>query len=281
MYPSKGIEPMPEFSEFVRERKFLKNVTPRTLSWYEQSWKSWLKHGGDPKSYVVNLREAGVSAISVNSYARALNAYFRWAGLEHRIPKLREEQKVLPVLSANDIARIISFRPTKRTVAVHVMCLLLLDTGVRINEALSIRIKDVDFDNLLITVKGKGNKSRVIPMSFELRKAIWKFNHDTTNGETFLFQTRTGRKLSHRNTYRSIKVFLERIGVTPPVRMIHSFRHTFAITFLRNGGSVFHLQRILGHSTLEMTRRYVNLTTDDLQESHQRCSPLNHLRGEG
>jgi integrase/recombinase XerD len=269
---------MPEFSEFVRERKFLKNVTPRTLSWYAQSWKSWQKHGGDPKSYVINLRESGVSATGVNSYARALNAYFRWAGLP-TIPKLKEEQKVLPVFSANDIRSIVTARtPRKRT---FTLCLLLLDTGVRINEALSLRVNDVDFDNLLITVKGKGNKSRVIPMSFELRKAIWKFNHDGTNREALLFQTRTGRKLSHRNIYRSIRTFLERINVTPPERMIHSFRHTFAINYLRNGGSVFHLQRMLGHSTLEMTKRYVNLTTDDLQETHRKCSILTNLQGAG
>jgi integrase/recombinase XerD len=265
---------MPEFSEFVRERKVLKNVTPRTLSWYEQSWKSWQKHSGtppDPKTYVINLREAGVSATGVNSYARALNAYFRWSGLP-TIPKLKEEQKVLPVFSANDIRSIIMAK-TARTRTFN-LCLLLLDTGVQIQEALSLRIKDIDFDNLLVTVKGKGNKSRVIPMSFELRKVIWKFNHDGSNGEGLLFHTRTGKKLSHRNTYRSIKTFLERINVTPPERMIHAFRHTFAINYLRAGGSVFHLQKVLGHASLEMTRRYANLLTEDLQLAHQKCSLL-------
>jgi len=54
---------------------------------------------------------------------------------------------------------------------------------------------------------------------------------------------------------------------------MHAFRHTFAVNYLHRGGSVFHLQKCLGHSTLEMTRRYGNLMTEDLQAVHQRVSP--------
>lgn len=56
--------------------------------------------------------------------------------------------------------------------------------------------------------------------------------------------------------------------------MLHAFRHTFAVNYLRRGGGVFHLQRVLGHSSLEMTRRYANLMTEDLQAIHQRVSLL-------
>lgn len=63
-------------------------------------------------------------------------------------------------------------------------------------------------------------------------------------------------------------------GFNPPARTPHAFRHTFAIHYLRKGGSVFHIQKVLGHSTLEMTRRYANLMTEDLQAVHERVSLL-------
>ena len=73
---------------------------------------------------------------------------------------------------------------------------------------------------------------------------------------------------------RDVKRLCTRLGFTAPARTLHSFRHTFALNYLRRGGSVFHLQKVLGHASLEMTRRYTNLMTEDLQAVHQRLSLL-------
>ena len=73
---------------------------------------------------------------------------------------------------------------------------------------------------------------------------------------------------------RDVKRLCRRLGFDPPARTLHAFRHTFAVNYLRRGGSVFHLQKVLGHSTLEMTRRYANLMTEDLQQMHERVSLL-------
>jgi len=75
---------------------------------------------------------------------------------------------------------------------------------------------------------------------------------------------------------RSIKLLCEHLGFAPPARTLHSFRHSFAVFYLRRGGSVFHLQKVLGHSSLEMTRRYANLVTADLQAVHERVSLLSN-----
>jgi site-specific recombinase XerD len=77
-----------------------------------------------------------------------------------------------------------------------------------------------------------------------------------------------------RNPLRALKKLCERLGFAPPARTVHAIRHTFAVNYLRRGGSVFHLQKVLGHSTLEMTRRYANLVTADLQAVHERVSLL-------
>jgi integrase/recombinase XerD len=73
---------------------------------------------------------------------------------------------------------------------------------------------------------------------------------------------------------RDVKLLCGRLGFAAPARTLHAFRHTFAVNYLRRGGSVFHLQKVLGHSSLDMTRRYANLVTADLQAVHERVSLL-------
>jgi site-specific recombinase XerD len=80
---------------------------------------------------------------------------------------------------------------------------------MRIDEALSIEVTKIDFDNLLIRVMGKGAKERFIPFSFEIRKLLFRYKSDKTG---LLFSTRDGRKLKHRNILRDVKEFLVRIG---------------------------------------------------------------------
>ena len=83
-----------------------------------------------------------------------------------------------------------------------------------------------------------------------------------------MFSTRDGLKLGRRVVLRDFKLLCGRLGIAPPRRTLHATRHTFALNYVRSGGDVFRLQRVLGHSTLEQTRKYVNLQTEDLQAVH-------------
>jgi integrase/recombinase XerD len=145
-----------------------------------------------------------------------------------------------------------------------------------VSEALGLRVKDVDLDNLLLTIiNGKGSKQRIIPCSFELRKEL--FRHITSaklSGDQLLFATDEGNPLDRHVVCRSVKLLCKRLGFKAPARAVHALRLTFATHYLRRGGSTFHLQKVLGHSTLEMTRRYANLLTEDLQAVHERLSLL-------
>jgi integrase/recombinase XerD len=130
----------------------------------------------------------------------------------------------------------------------------------------------VDLDTLLIAVHGKGNKQRRIPISRELRKILWRYLqvHDSS----LLFCTRDGTKLGRRDMLRDLKQLCRKLGFAPPERTIHALRHTFALNYIRRGGSQFHLMKILGHTSMEMTRKYVSLQTEDLQAVHNELSML-------
>jgi integrase/recombinase XerD len=160
----------------------------------------------------------------------------------------------------------------------HLIVLFLLDTGCRITEALKLRVREIDLENMLVTLDGKGRKQRVVPFSFELRKALFRYIKDFGRKlDALLFANRTETRLGRRNVLRDVKNLCKQLGFTAPGRTLHACRHTFALNYLRRGGSVFHLQKVLGHSTLEMTRRYVSLLTEDLQAVHERVSLLTSL----
>jgi integrase/recombinase XerD len=149
--------------------------------------------------------------------------------------------------------------------------LLLVDTGARISEALGLKWSDVDFDNLLLTLHGKGSKDRKVPFSVELRRLLVKFQH---NHSLYVFGTMNGTAVDRHVAARDVRKLCTRLGIERPERVLHAFRHTFSVNYVRKGGSVFHLQKSLGHSSLEMSRRYANLMTEDLQAIHQRVSLL-------
>lgn len=270
---------MSTFQQFIRERRYLHNVSERTIEWYEHSFR-WLPCESPSQDQldnaVMRMREKGLKPTGINSAARAINAYLKWSGTSAKIRLMKEPRLVLPTFTDAQIKRLLTWKPkNKYDRRLHTIILFLLDTGCRISEVLNLRVREIDFDNLLVTLDGKGSKQRVVPFSFELRKALFRHCRDTDRKpDSRLFATRSETSLGRRNVLRDVKGLCRELGFTPPRRTLHAFRHTFAVNYLRRGGSVFHLQKVLGHSSLEMTRRYANLVTTDLQAVHERISMI-------
>jgi integrase/recombinase XerD len=243
-----------------------------------QELKAGLKTG------IIALAQSNRKAITINDYIRAFNAFLRWAFEESHIPELirldylKEEQRLIETLTGDHVQRLLAWRP--RTFAekrLQALIYLLLDTGLRISEALSIRREDLDLDNMLVTVRGKGNKYRTVPFSFEMRKVLFRWTQ--THSFPLLFPSIRGCSVNLRNLLRDFKWLQLQVGISGVRFSPHTFRHTFAVGYLRRGGNVFYLQKILGHSTLEMTNRYVrSLGTADLRSVHDGLSLLTKRR---
>jgi integrase/recombinase XerD len=282
---------MSKFAAFIQERRYLKNVSPSTVSWYTHAFK-WLPSESpsreELKDAVMRMRAKGLKETGCNANIRAINAYLHWnggyerkcgAGCNHlRIPQLKEPQNILPTLTAAQVSLLVNWRPKAKHFyqrRLHLLTLLLLDTGCRISEALTLRVNDVDLDNMLVTLDGKGQKQRIVPFSFALRKALHRFISEfDRKPDSLLFATRQETRVGRMTTLRGVKILCEQLGFEAPPRTLHAFRHTFAVFYLRKGGSVFHLQKVLGHSSLEMTRRYANLMVEDSQAVHEKISLL-------
>lgn len=156
-----------------------------------------------------------------------------------------------------------------------------LDTGLRLSELVGIQRSDLDFDNGTIKVMGKGAKERRVRMSPETQKAILKYLLRRRNDDLpCLWVTEENRPLRARGVSSMIRRLGELAGIRHQVRTsAHTFRHTAAIQYLRNKGDQFTLQIMLGHSTLEMTKRYVStLGVEDMLKAHQTASPVENWR---
>jgi len=267
------------FAAFIQERRYLKNVSQSTISWYTHAFK-WLPSKSptedELKNMVIRMRQAGLKETGCNAAIRAINVYLKWSKSGLKVQQLKEPKLILRTYTAAQVAKLVSWRPRgfyERRL--HLLVLILLDTGARISEVLTLRVNDLDMDNLLMTLDGKGRKQRIVPFSLELRRTLFRYVKDyERKPEARLFATRTGTALGRMQALRRVKWLCSTLGFDAPPRTLHAFRHCFATFYLRRGGSVFHLQRVLGHSSLEMSRRYANLLTEDLQAIHERVSLL-------
>jgi len=163
-----------------------------------------------------------------------------------------------------------------------VMVLTLLDTGLRVNELTNLKMENVWLEEGLIKVLGKGNKERLVPIGKQIRKLLWRYitqyrPEPARPKLDNLFLTQDGRPLTKNRVDSIMKHHGRMAGLTGVRCSPHTLRHTFAINFLRNDGDIFSLQKILGHSSLEMTRRYCELANVDIKKAHAIASPVDNL----
>jgi len=252
---------------------------------------------GDVRAFLGSLD--GMSPNSVRKHYVGLSALWTWAvgeGVARRhvvreVDPPRETRRDIIPYTEEDVKAMLSkcersrgyVRPGKRRCANsrptamrdRAMITLLVDTGIRASELCGLRIYQCDLRNQRVTVEGKGRKERVVPISARTAQVIWRYlatREDAERKAGFLFTTMRGGPME-RNALRRL---LHRIGERAGVQgvNVHRFRHTFAIWFLRNGGNVFALQRVLGHSTMTMVERYLAIAQTDVEDAHRQASPV-------
>jgi integrase/recombinase XerD len=264
-------------------------VSPNTIKSYKDGWRAFNKYGkaeiseSGVKDFVIQAISAGLKPGAVNAFARSMNSFLTWLfetghiKVHLKVPLQKTEKKVLQTYKPEDVVKIISSKPVRSTQKrVLAILLFLIDTGARVNEALTLTRKNVDFENLLVTLKGKGSKERRIPISLECRKALYRWMQ--THNHELVFCSCDGNKLRYDNLRRDFLSILDAVGVEKSEGSFHAFRRFFGKQYIRNGGNLLYLQKTFGHSTLEMTKRYVEADEEDLQLAHKSLSPLERLK---
>lgn len=244
----------------------------------------------------------GVSKKTVLNYHVGLSALWSWAveeglceaNIVRKVERPTPEKTAIVPFTLEDVKAMLSVigssqpytRPGKRECSHSLpnsernraIILLLLDTGIRSSELCKLRIHQVDMQNRRVKVFGKGAKERSVPFSPRTGKALWRYlasRMDDSAGDR-AFITLTGSNFTRDRLYHLISGVGERAGVQDA--RPHRFRHTFAINYLRNGGDPYSLQIMLGHSTMEMVKRYLSLAQADLDNQHRIASPVANWR---
>ena len=234
-----------------------------------------------------------LSSSTVQGYIRTLKVFFSWLLREeyiesnpmNRIPVPRAPIKVINTFNNEHINKLATLCHISNGTGYRnlTIILLLLDSGIRVNELVNIDISDLDLTEGYIKIrKAKGNKERLIPVGSIVQKSLWKYINQyrpqpLTRKVTMLFLSEHGLPLTRSGVQQMLRRYGKIAGVTEVRCSPHTFRHTFAKCYLLNGGDIFSLQKILGHSSLASVRLYLNLFAADLKKQHQQFSPVDNL----
>ncbi len=206
-------------------------------------------------------------------------------------PKIRPEESLPKFLSQNDVREILNFLnenkniPYTSRMRLTIIIRLLYASMARISEVCSLKVLDVDLDQNLIKVRGKGNKERFIPIDLQTAK-ILKIQIEnrsliTTDQSTFLFVNNRGTQLKPRTIQQDIKNLKYLLGYSKDKKLTpHIFRHTGATHLRQNGMDISELQDILGHSSTNTTKIYAKNDLNRLKKSYSHYHPLEIINEE-
>ncbi|MBR7041527.1 MAG: site-specific integrase [Clostridia bacterium] len=272
----------------------LKNLSPRSLEFYEDTIKHFttaqrLKYIEEISQdvldeFVLGEMNRNLRITSINNHLRGIRAFlnfcFKQKYLEpFPIALLKEDETVKDPYTDEELIRLLKQPQTDNWVEWRSWAVvnMFIATGIRAGTLISIKICDLDFENSSIRLrKLKNRKQQFIPMSSSLKSVLdtylktWDWNP-----EDYLFPSQSNTQMESHSIYSSIRKY--NVSRNVMKTSIHLFRHTFAKNYIIAGGGMMQLQAILGHSTMNMTRHYVNLYGSDIQKDFDLLNPLNRI----
>jgi len=276
-----------------------KNLSKRTISYYERRFSRFIefleiheiKKIGQVNNQVVTgfilyLQNRIDNPISINTVLRAVRAVLYYAMKldyldEFKIQMLKTPDKVKETYTDDELKILLEKPNLKNCDFVEyrtwVMINWLLSTGNRIRTARNVRIKDIDFNESVVLLRTvKNRKQQIIPLTKKMLNILTEYlQYRGGKPDDFLFSSVYQEKLSTNAVVKAVRRYNKSRGVNKTSS--HLFRHTFAKLWIKNGGDVFRLQKILGHSSLDMVKKYVNLYSHDLKDNFENFNPINNF----
>ncbi len=270
----------------------IKNLSPRTILYYQEDLEYFFAHLEGIRyadeitrevfeDFLIKQVDAGKKTTSLNTRIRGLRVFFKFcAEREYMEPfpvkLMKEDDTVKEPYTDAEIARLLQKPKTNRWVEWRNWALVnyFVATGNRASTVVNLRVKDIDFEKMTIFLaKVKNRRQQFVPLSGALKDVLLEYLQTwEAMPDDYLFASFSGKQLSVHSLRCVIKDYNAERGVSKS--SIHLFRHYFAKAFVLNGGGMVQLQALMGHSTMEMSRHYVNLYGQDLHLNYEMYNPL-------
>lgn len=280
-------------NEFIKHCR-IKNLRPKTVTYYEedihyfhmQTKARYVDEITQERfdDFIIGELDKGKKVTSLNSRIRGLRVFFSFCAereyMKPIAPKLmKADEEIKEPYTDAELKHLLKKPETNRWTEWRTWAAInyLISTGNRVSTVINLKISDINFEEMTIHLRYvKNRRQQFIPLSPALKEVLtdylktWEWTEDD-----YLFPSYEGKELSVRSFQGAVRRYNISRGVTKT--SIHLFRHTFAKNFILAGGGMVQLQALLGHSTMDMTRHYVNLYGLDLQRDYARLNPLDNL----
>lgn len=241
-----------EFLAYLYGQNYTKSTTARKLATLRSFYKFLIRR----------------SLVSVNPLST-----IRTPKQEKRLPKCLDLEQVQKLLEAPGDADLLSARD-------RAMLEVLYSSGIRVSELVELDTADLDLQEGVLRVKGKGRKDRLTPIGSQAIKALQRYFEMRQTGSGAggqpmigrVFLNKHGHALSTRSVRRKLDKYLVAAGLDPGISP-HTLRHSFATHLLNNGADLRSVQELLGHQSLSTTQIYTHLTTSRMKEVYDQAHP--------
>lgn len=292
------------FEEFIAEKEGT-GKSPSTIRNYRQSYQFFIDfldlepsdtldmiEPGMFYKWSGNLALEGVKHTSINHYIRDVRAFLYWCMDEPReymkrfkIKEVSGQEEVIKFFTDEELELLLE-KPDKRAQyaewRTYTIVNWVLATGNRASTIVNVRIGDIDFKKKEITLAHtKNKKAQILPLSSSLETVLKEYMRlfsidGKDNKNPWLFSRVDEEQLTTNALRLAFGRYCKERGVERT--NIHGLRHSFARSWIKNNGSMYDLQMILGHSTLEMTRRYIKLFSEDIKTDFEKFNPLDNIK---
>lgn len=289
-------------NDFLYHLKNERGLSKNTISAYETDLSHYIEflekyhHIKKPdqinermlEGYLKSIRNKGLSAKTQARRLTSIKAFHAFLLLEREVdenislnvksPKI--ERNLPSVLSIDEVIKLLEAIDTTKPLGLRNMALLELiyGSGLRVSELLSLKVSDLHINQKYLTVIGKGNKERIVPISdmavIALRNYLVKAREELVKEKTpYLFLNLNGDVLSRVGFFKVLKKLAQDAGLNPDLISPHTLRHSFATHLLENGMDLRTLQSLLGHEDISTTQIYTHISQKRIKEVYNKTHP--------